>query len=384
MDEDLLMLPGPTNVPDEIRLEEAKKMINHRGELFHNLYKEVQNGLKYLFQTDNPVYILTSSGTGAVECAASNLVKKNDKIVVPVNGEFGIRLADIFEVYGAKVIRIPFEWGEGVDPAIVKETLERNPDTVMLAFVYNETSTGVRNNAKALAEICKKLGVLVLCDAISNLGGDELYADKWGLDIVVSGSQKCIACPPGLAFITLNEKAWRKVEDSKPHINYYWNLEKMKKFHEKNETPFTPAVSLFFALNKALKIIEKEGIEKRVLRHKVCSKALREGAVSIGFKLYPKKEEYASYTVNAFNLPSNVTDSDVKKFLLEKYGIAISGGIGPTKGQIIRIGTIGDINQKQVEKTLTGLEDCLITKGLNVKRNTAVEAASKVFKENKY
>ncbi|WEU40715.1 MAG: alanine--glyoxylate aminotransferase family protein [Candidatus Odinarchaeum yellowstonii] len=384
MNEDLLMLPGPTNVPDEIRLEEAKKMINHRGELFHNLYKELQTDLKYLFQTDNPVYILTSSGTGAVECAASNLVRKDDKVVVPVNGEFGIRLADIFEIYGAKVIRVPFEWGEEVNPNAVKETLEKNPDTSLLAFVYNETSTGVRNNAKKLAEIGKKLGTLVLCDAISNLGGDELYTDKWGLDIVVSGSQKCISCPPGLAFITLNETAWRKVENSKPHINYYWNLEKIKKFHEKNETPFTPAVSLLFALNKALKIIAEEGIEKRVLRHKVCSRAVIAGATAIGFKLYPKKEEFASYTVNAFNLPPNITDSDVKKHLLEKHGIAISGGIGPTKGQIIRIGTIGDINRKQVEKTLTALEECLISKGLNIKENTALAAASKIFKENKF
>ena len=384
MNEDLLMLPGPTNVPDEIRGEEAKKMINHRGGEFHHLYEEIQEGLKYLFQTENPVYILTASGTGAVECAASNLVKKDDIVVVPVNGEFGIRLADIFEVYGAKVVRIPAEWGECANPVIVKETLEKNPDTSILAFVYNETSTGVRNNAKELAKIGKKHGVMVLCDAISNLGGDELYTDKWGFDIVVSGSQKCIACPPGLAFITLNDNAWRKVESSKPHINYYWNLERVRKFHDKNETPFTPAVSLFFALKKALKIISEEGIERRVLRHRICSKALREGAKAIGFRLFPKSEDYASITVNAFHLPPNVTDTDIKKHLLEKYGIAISGGIGPTKGQIIRIGTIGNINQSQVKTTLNALEDSLIIKGLNVKRNTAVEAASKVFKENEY
>lgn len=384
MDEELLMLPGPTNVPEDIRREESKPMINHRGKAFQELYDRIQNGLKYVFQTEKTVYVLTASGTGAVECAISNLVKRGDKVLVPTNGEFGIRLADMFQIYGAEVVRIPSEWGDWADPQIVEDALIKNSDCAILAFVYNETSTGVRNPAKQLVEIGKKHGALVLCDSISNLGGDEMYTDKWGVDIAVSGSQKCLACPPGLSFITLNEKAWGKVEDSKPHNNYYWDLEKMKKFHERRETPFTPAVSLFYALNQALNIIVNEGIERRVIRHQICSKALREGAKAIGFKLFAKKEDYASATVNAFNLPLNISDREIKDYLLDKYGIAVSGGIGPTKGQIIRIGTMGTVDKTQVTATLRALEEYLIGKEAGIRKGAAEEAASAIFSRSPY
>ncbi|MHA1408920.1 MAG: pyridoxal-phosphate-dependent aminotransferase family protein [Candidatus Odinarchaeia archaeon] len=381
MNDELLMLPGPTNVDESIKKVLSNPMISHRGETWHKLYEECQEGLKYLFQTKNTVYILTTSGTGGVECVASNLVKKGDKVLVPTNGEFGIRLADIFEVYGADVVRMPAEWGEWADPDKVEEILEKDKEIKMLAYVYNETSTGVRNPAKQLAEIGKKHGLLVICDGISNIGGDEMYMDKWDIDVVITGSQKAIACPPGLAFVSFNDKAWRKYEESKPHTNYYWNLEKLEKFHKKSETPFTPAVSLIFGLREALNIIKKEGIEKRVQRHVLASKALRAGVKALGLTVFPKDEKYASITVNAFNLLPNLNDTEIKQQMLKKHKIAITGGIGPTRGKILRIGTMGTVNEEQVLRTIKALEDVLKTQGVKVEEGKAEVEAKNVFEK---
>jgi aspartate aminotransferase-like enzyme len=380
MDDELLMLPGPTNVDDKALKALSKPMISHRGLEWRKLYDQCQEGLKYLFQTENSIYILTTSGTGGVECTASNLVKKGDKVLVPTNGEFGIRLADIFEVYGAEVIRVPAEWGEWAEPDKIDEILTKNKDISIFAYVYNETSTGVRNDAKKLAEIGSKHGVIVVCDGISNIGGDEMYMDKWDIDVVITGSQKAIACPPGLAFVSFNDKAWKKIRDGGPKLNYYWNLEKIEKFHQKSETPFTPAVSLIFSLNEALKIIENEGIENRVKRHVIASKALRAGVKSMGFTLFPKNEDYASITVNAFNLISGLNDSEIKKDMLEKHKIAITGGIGPTKGKILRIGTMGTVNQKQIIKTIKALETVLKSKGVEIEEGLANCKVSECYK----
>ncbi|MHA1753982.1 MAG: pyridoxal-phosphate-dependent aminotransferase family protein [Candidatus Odinarchaeia archaeon] len=383
MVKNLLMLPGPTNVEDEVNEAIINPMISHRGGEWHTLYNSIQELLKYLFQTKNTVYTLTSSGTGGVECTVSNIVKKGDKVLVPVNGEFSRRMAEIFEIYGAKVIKLDIPWGDWIDPEKVNSILEEDDGISILSFVYNETSTGVRNPAQKLTEIGRKHGKIVICDAISNLGGDELYMDKWGIDVVITGSQKAIACPPGLAFISLSERAWRKIEANTSPINYYWNLKKIKAFHQKSETPFTPAVSLFFGLDKALKIIKNEGIENRVKRHKICSKALIEGAKTLGLTLYPKKEEYASVTVNAFNVPEGLSDKYIKETMLNEHNIAIAGGFGLTKGKVIRIGTMGTVNKNQILKTINALEMTLKSKGINVSSGVAEKQAQKILEELK-
>lgn len=379
MEEKLLMLPGPTQVPERVLKAMTKPIINHRGELWRELYRKVQKGLKYVFQTENDVYTLTNSGTGAVECAISNLVAKGDKVIVPTNGEFGIRVSETVERFGGKAIRIEAEWGDWADPKKIEDALAKNPDTKMIAFVYNETSTGVRNPAEELIKIAKDHDILVLCDAVSNLAGDYLYMDKWDADVVVTGSQKCLACPPGLAFISLNQAAWKKVENNKNRANFYLDLIRIRKFHEKSETPFTPAVSIFYALDEALEMIREEGIENRIRRHEMCAKGIIEGAKAIGLKLLPREERFASRTVNAIVNPEGINDLDVRMHLLKEYGIAIAGGIGPTKGRIFRIGTMGQVSKQNVLDTLNAIEDALQKLGHSFERGKAVEMAERAF-----
>jgi aspartate aminotransferase-like enzyme len=369
MVEKLIMLPGPTQVPERILKAMSRPMINHRGAEFEKLYAEVAEGLKYLFQTQkSDVYPLTASGTGGVECAALNIVEKGDKVVIPTNGEFGERLAESFEKAGAVLVNPKFEVGSPIDPKTLEKTLESNEDTKMVAFVYNETSCGIRNPAEELVKIAKEHQVLVIVDAISNLGGDTLPMDKWGVDAVVTGSQKCLACPPGLSFISLSENCWSKVDNKKEKETVYFDLAKIKEFHKKNETPFTPAVPLFYALQEALKMLKEEGIEKRIRRHADCAKSMREGLKSIGFKLFPKDEKFASNTVTASYALQSVPVADMIKKLIDDTGIVIAGGMGETKGKIFRVGTMGTVTQNEVNLTLNGIKSVLAKAGVRPKK----------------
>jgi aspartate aminotransferase-like enzyme len=370
MVEKLIMLPGPTQVPERILKAMSKPMINHRGAEFEKLYAEIAEGLKYLFQTQkNDVYPLTASGTGGVECAALNIVEKGDKVIVPTNGEFSERLAEAFEKAGADLVNPKFELGTAIDPNVVEEALNDNKDARIVAFVYNETACGVRNPAEEIVKVAKEHDALIIVDAISNLGGDYLYMDKWNVDAVITGSQKCLACPPGLSFISLSEDCWNKVEKSKKEKEtIYFDLLKIKEYHKKNETPFTPAVPILYALQEALKMLKEEGIEKRIKRHAECAKSMREGLKSLGLKLFPKDEKFASNTVTASFGPQGVPVADMIKKLLEDTGIVIAGGMGETKGKVFRVGTMGAVTQNEVNLTLNGIRSVLTKLGAKPKK----------------
>ncbi|MHA1594727.1 MAG: pyridoxal-phosphate-dependent aminotransferase family protein [Candidatus Baldrarchaeia archaeon] len=379
----LLMLPGPTNVPDEVLKAMQMGIINHRGDDFHKLYEEITEGLKYVFQTEQEVFTLTASGTGAVETAISNVIKPGDNVLVLVNGEFGERAAKMAEIFGGKVYKLTADYGYAILPGMLEDFLERNKNMDVMVFVYNETSTGVRNPARELVSIAKDHGLLTICDAISNLGGDYLYMDKWGIDVVVSGSQKCIAAPPGLSFIALSDDAWKKVERNDSRRNYYFDLIRIREFHERRETPFTPAISLFYALKVALELIREEGLENRIKRHIVCSKALREGLRSLNLKLLVKDEEFASRTVTAVINPDNILDSEIRKLMLDKYNIAIAGGMGKLKGKIFRVGTMGIINRDLVIRFLEALENVLRELGYDItEMGKSLVVANNVFERN--
>ena len=252
-----------------------------------------------------------------------------------------------------------FELGTPVTPSALEETLDKNKDTKIVAFVYNETATGIRNPAEDLIKVSKAHDALIVCDAISNLGGDYMYMDKWGVDVIVTGSQKCLACPPGLGFISLGADAWRKVEEKKEKETIYFDLLKIREFHKKNSTPFTPAVPLFYALQEALKMLKEEGIENRIKRHIDCSRSMREGLKALRLKLFPKDEKYASKTVTASWGPQAVPVADLIKTLLDDTGIVIAGGMGETKGKIFRVGTMGVCTQKEVKLTLDAIKAVL-------------------------
>ena len=352
------MLPGPTNVPQEVLLALAKPVISHRGEEFHELYDRIQENLKYVFQTKNDVFVLTTSGTGGVECAVANVTSPGEKVIVPVFGVFSRRMKEKFEAYGAKVVELNFDFGKAPRRGDIERAFEEHPDAKVLGMVYNETSTGAKVvDLPKIAEVAKDHGAVVVVDAISILGGDELKVDEWGIDICVTGSQKCLAAPPGLAFISVSQDAWKVVEKSKSP-RYYLDLRRMRTFHSKKETPFTPGLPLLYAVDVALSLIRKEGLESRIERHRKCAKMFYDGLGELGFSFVPDAE-FRSNTVIAVWHKSGVNDTKFRSYIKRQHDILIAGGMGELKGKIFRIGCMGIISPKEVQVTLFAVKDAL-------------------------
>ena len=373
------MLPGPTNVPDRVMHAMIKPIIGHRGAEFHALYEEIAEKLKYVFQTQNDVFVLTCSGTGGIECAVSNLVSPGDKVIVPVFGVFSERLAEKVKRRGGIPVELSLPWGTAPRASEIKEIVEREPDAKAIFLVYNETSTGVTvRELPEIGRIAKENNLLLIVDAISILGGDKLPVDEWNIDFCITGSQKCIACPPGLAMVSVSQKAWEKIEktENKP---MYFDLLRMKEYAAKKETPFTPALPIFHALNEALKIIHEEGLEKRFERHRKCAQAFYNAIEALGLTVFPKEKSIRSNTVIAVNIPENVEDNKVRSIMREKYKVLIAGGMGKLKGKIFRIGCMGIISQAEVLTTLNAFGNALKDVGYQLEIEKGLEAARKTF-----
>ena len=373
------MLPGPTNVPDRVMHAMIKPIIGHRGAEFHALYEEITEKLKYVFQTQNDVFVLTCSGTGGIECAVSNLVSPGDKVIVPVFGVFSERLAEKVKRRGGIPVELSLPWGTAPRASEIKEIVEREPDAKAIFLVYNETSTGVTvRELPEIGRIAKENNLLLIVDAISILGGDKLPVDEWNIDFCITGSQKCIACPPGLAMVSVSQKAWEKIEktENKP---MYFDLLRMKEYAAKKETPFTPALPIFHALNEALKIIHEEGLEKRFERHRKCAQAFYNAIEALGLTVFPKEKSMRSNTVIAVNVPENVEDNKVRSIMREKYKVLIAGGMGKLKGKIFRIGCMGIISQAEVLTTLNAFGNALKDVGYQLEIEKGLEAARKTF-----
>ncbi|MDI6820473.1 MAG: alanine--glyoxylate aminotransferase family protein [Candidatus Hodarchaeaceae archaeon] len=353
----LIMLPGPTNVPERVMNAMTKPIINHRGPEFRELYDSLLKKLRYAFQTKNDVFTLTSSGTGGVECAISNILSPGDKVLVPVNGVFSQRLKEKIETFGGSPIEIPVKWGAAATPDQIADAAE-GQDVKAIAVVYNETSTGV--TARVLNEIGKiaeEHDALYIVDAISILGGDELPVDKWGIDICIAGSQKCLACPPGLALISISGHAWEVIRQTRSKA-YYFNLLKIQEFHERKETPFTPALTLWYALDEALTMLEEEGLEKRIKRHEECARAFYDAVREFGLEPFAD-EHWLSNTVIAVKNPPGITDKEIRDLMREKHGVVIAGGMGQLKGTMFRIGSMGIITGREVAATVQALRSSL-------------------------
>jgi aspartate aminotransferase-like enzyme len=375
----LIMLPGPTNVPDRVMWAMLKPMINHRGPEFGALFDSVSEGLKYVFETKRDVYALTSSGTGAVECAVSNVVDPGDKVIVPVFGFFSERLKEKVVRRGAKVVEVPVEWGSAPTAEQIERVLEKEKDVKIIAVVHNETSTGVTvRDLPQMAKVATENNALLIADSISILGGERIPVDEWGIDICVTGSQKCLACPPGLAMISVNERAWRVIEEKTVKPPYYFDLISIRDFASRKETPFTPAISFYYALDEALRIIREEGLEKRYQRHAICAEAFYAGLQALGFKPY-SKEYVRSHTVIAVNLPSGIDGAKVRGIMRERYKVVIAGGLGKNRQQIIRIGCMGAVSEAEVLTTINALENALADLMHQVEIGAGTEAARKVF-----
>lgn len=343
MEKWFLLTPGPTPVPSEVLLEMANPIIHHRTDEFKQIFKEVCEDIKYLFQTKNDVIILASSGTGAMEASISNLFNKGDKVLIIRAGKFGDRWGEIAESYELNPVYIDVEWGNPVNIDDVKFKLDENPDIKGIFTQASETSTGIKHPIKEIAELVRNNeNCLFIVDGITGVGVFDIKPDEWGIDVLISGSQKAFMLPPGLAFISLSEKAWKFAENSNLP-KYYFDLKKERKNLKKGQTAYTPAVSLIIGLKKVLELVKKEGLENIFERNKKFAYATREAFKEIGLKIFNEKSP--SEAVTAILLPESVDGQKLVKFLRDNYKISIAGGQEHLKGKIIRISHMGFISR---------------------------------------
>jgi len=362
-------------VPSFVREGLAKEMIHHRTAEFQKILDEVHGGLKTVFCTKNPVLVLASSGTGAMEASVSNLFSKGDKVIAIRGGKFGERWAEISKVYGLEVIEMDVEWGDAPCPEELAKILDKNKDTKGVLTTLCETSTATVYDIQAIAKVTKEKGILLVVDAISGLGQDVLLTDDWGVDVVVSGSQKGLMLPPGLAFVSLSEKAQEAVKTSNLP-KYYFNLTKALKSYQKSDTPYTSAVSLIVGLKEALSFINSEGIGARCAKFKKMSLAAREAAKALGLGIFSKSP---SDSVTAICSPKGVKSSDIVKKLRNEYGLSIAGGQDQAKDKIFRIAHMGWVNEQDLIACFSLLEKVLKDLGYKFKVGASTARLEEVF-----
>ncbi len=348
-----LRIPGPTPCPPQALEAVGRQMINHRGPEFGKILNGITGKLKQVFQTKGDVFVLTASGTGGLEAAIVNTLSPADKVLSISNGAFSERFADIATRYGAEVIRLDFEWGKPVDLEIIEKTLAANNDIKAVLATHNETSTGMTNKINQVSAIVKKFDKLLLVDAISSLGCINLPTDDWNCDIVVTASQKGWMVPPGLAMVSVSAKAWQAHSKAKTP-RYYWDFGKARDFLLKGQTPWTPAISIFYALDISLDLMLGEGLDNIFTRHAQVGQTTRNGVKSLGLSLFPV-EEYASNTVTAVNVTDNIDVPKLIQVLREEYKVILAGGQQKLSGKIFRIGHLGLVHEKDIESVLEAL-----------------------------
>jgi aspartate aminotransferase-like enzyme len=352
-----LRIPGPTPCPPQALEAMGRQMINHRGPEFGKILNAITGKLKQVFQTKGDVFVLTASGTGGLEAAVVNTLSPADKVLSISNGAFGERFADIATRYGAEVTRLNFEWGKPVDLEVIEKTLKLNGSIKAVLATHNETSTGMTNNLNEISAVVKKFDKLLLVDAISSLGCVNLPTDDWHCDVVVTASQKGWMVPPGLAMVSVSEKAWQAHAQAKMP-RYYWDFSKAKDYLQKGQTPWTPAISIFYALNTTLDLMLSEGLNNIFARHARVAQMARDEAKSWGLSLFPEAN-YASHTVTAINASDSINVPKLIQLLRDEHEVVIAGGQGKLSGKIFRIGHLGMVNEKDMEIVLQALTKTL-------------------------
>ena len=351
----LLMLPGPVPIPERVRAAMSRQAINHRSPEFGAAYADCVRVLKTAFGTTNDLFILSGSGTAGMEAAIAG-VGRDKEIACIVNGKFGERLYKISQRYG-KAHEIKSEWGTPVNLEGLRAQLEAGAQVVTL--VHNETSAGIKNPAEEIGKLCRKHDALFIMDGITSIGGDVVEADKWGVDIAITGSQKCLAAPAGLAMVSVSSRAWERLSKNPP---YYLDLAAYRKSAggKPMETPYTPAVPLFLALREACMMIEEEGLPARIARHKKMSAAVQAAVKTWGLSLFPKIDSLHSYssTVTAIEYPAGVKDDEMRG-TVKKMGIQIAGGQDHVKGKIFRIGSMGAVSAPEILATMAATQYAL-------------------------
>lgn len=354
-----LRIPGPIPVPEDILDEMSRPMINHRGPEYEELLFSVTERLKRVFETDGDVWIITGSGTSAMEAAVVNTMSPGDKVINATIGVFGNRFTDIASAYGADVRTLSFPFGEAIDLDTLRDALNAEPDITAVMVTHNETSTGVANDLEAVAGVVKgEFDKLLIVDGISSVASIPISTDAWGLDVVATASQKGWMVPPGLAFLSFNERAWQAHAESKMP-KFYLDMAQYKRYYEIGQPPYTPSVSVMFALDEALNQLESEGIGEVYERHAAIGQYTRDGVRSLGLELFAKDERYASNTVTAVTVPDGVDAGRLVGRMRTEHGVVLSGGQASLAGKIFRIGHMGKTSEGDIQEVVDGLREVL-------------------------
>ncbi len=372
-----LITPGPVSVPEQVLLDMARPMIHHRTPEFEEIFKEARNGLKKVFKTEQEPLILASSGTGAMESAVINTLNQGDKVLVINGGKFGERWIKICQAYGINAESVTIEWGRSVNSADVKAFLDKNPDTKAVFVQGSETSSTVYHPVKELAAITKDMPeTLLIVDGITSAGVHDTRFDEWGIDILITGSQKAFMLPPGLAFITLSQKAWNMVEKS-TLPKFYFNLKTELKNQLKNTTAWTAGVSLIIGLKTVLSMMEKEGIDNVFKRHSINAEATRAAVKALGLKLLA--QDIPSNAATGCFLPENIDGKAFVKYLRDKCGVSLAGGQDHLAGKILRISHLGYHDAFDTITAVSAIEMGLKKFGADIEFGKGVAAAQSVL-----
>ncbi len=376
----LSMLPGPTNVPNRVMRAMLAPIINHRSDDFVKLYTDVVAKTQQVFETQNDIVALSASGTGAVEAGVVNIVKKDDKVIIPVNGEFSNRLAQLIEGQGANIVRLETPPGQNASFDQIKEAFDNNADVKAFYVVHNETSTGTMvNYLDRVSDLTSRNDAFYVVDSVSLLGGAELCVDKWNIDVCMTGAQKAIAAPPGISPISVSAKAKKHMVQNPPATMYFNLARYFKYYDEEKHTPFTPALPLLYAYREALSIILEEGLQNVFKRHRVCSDALYSGLSAMGLSPFAKPED-RSISIVALNYLDGLEDKTFRNTLADKFKVLVAGGFGNLKGKVFRVGCMGEVGPYHVMRTMSAISATLSMMGYDVDAQAGLKTAQEKLK----
>ncbi|MBI1777984.1 MAG: alanine--glyoxylate aminotransferase family protein [Proteobacteria bacterium] len=375
-----LRLPGPTAVPERVRQAIAEPVLAHRGAEFRAILSEAESLLRPLFGSANKIMPFASTGTGMMEAALVNVLAPGERLLVVVNGQFGERFVAIGKALGAAVETLEVPWGDAVDPAEIAARLAQS-DYHAVVLVHNESSTGIVADLAAIGAVLKDRPTLLVVDSVSGLAGIEMRQDEWGVDVVVSASQKALMCPPGIGLASVSQKAWQVVAREGGLPRFYWDFRKYRDAIEKAEMPFTAPVSLVRGLLEALRMIHEEGVGGVLSRHRRLGLALRAGCGAIGLPSFAERGT-ASNTVSVCKVPEGIEGGAIVRRLYEKHRTVIAGARNKLAGKVIRIGTMGYLFDGDILTDIIQLEDVLAELGHRFERGAGIAAAAAALSAN--
>lgn len=373
-----LLTPGPTAVPEKVLAKFAEPLIHHRTARFEALFKEVQEDLKWLFETSQPVLTITATGSGAMEAAVTNLFSSGDEVITVNGGKFGERWTKICKAYGVTAHEIFVERGKAVEISEIEKVLAANPKTKAVLFQASETSTGTLMPIQKIADLCRKKNILSVCDGITAVGIFKLPMDEWGIDVLITGSQKALMLPPGLAFIALSERAW-KVSESSKLPKFYFDLAREKKGQDKQQTAWTPAISLVVGARETLKMLREEGRETLFNRYETLAEMTRNAARALGLELFSSVPSPVLTTVRVPSSFSVDQGKKITKIMQEKHGVIITGGQDELVGKILRLAHFGHVDIFDITTGISALELTLHELGYKVDFGSGVGAVLKTY-----